>query len=97
PTGRATYRPCHRLVGILERDELRRRWVATTTRITTDVPQVNEVTARAVHDLASLRIRAADLTAGGDDADGECWVPAGGIPWYLTLFGRDALVTSLQT
>ena len=34
-----------------------------------------------------------------EDGDGELasWVPAAGIPWFVSLFGRDALVVSLQT
>ena len=27
----------------------------------------------------------------------EAWVPAAGVPWFVSLFGRDALVVSLQT
>ena len=27
----------------------------------------------------------------------DAWVPAAGIPWFLSLFGRDALTVSLQT
>src|SRR5260370_42131709 len=28
----------------------------------------------------------------GDDQ----WVPAGGVPWFVTIFGRDSLIVSLQ-
>jgi glycogen debranching enzyme len=38
------------------------------------------------NDLASLRVR-------GDDPGGAAF-PAGGIPWYLALFGRDSIITS---
>ena len=27
----------------------------------------------------------------------DAWVPAAGVPWFVTLFGRDSLIVSLQT
>lgn len=92
---RADKRGCHCLVGALQRDGLRRRWVAHTTRFSTNTPEVTDVARRAVEDLASLRLSTHDPLAG--DRDIDTWVPAAGVPWFLTLFGRDALVTSLQT
>ena len=26
----------------------------------------------------------------------DLWIPAAGVPWYVALFGRDALIASLQ-
>ena len=43
---------------------------------------------RSIADLASLRLR-------GFGAEGE--LPAAGMPWFMTLFGRDTLITSYQT
>jgi glycogen debranching enzyme len=45
--------------------------------------------ARSVSDLASLRMR------GGNT--GLARLPAAGMPWFMTVFGRDTLITSLQT
>jgi glycogen debranching enzyme len=44
---------------------------------------------RSVSDLASLRM-------GGSDG-GVGKLPAAGMPWFMTVFGRDTLITCLQT
>jgi glycogen debranching enzyme len=59
------------------------------------VPQVNaswdtlsQAFRRSVSDLAALRMR----------ADGDIGkLPAAGMPWFMTVFGRDTLITCLQT
>ncbi|MDH3225664.1 MAG: hypothetical protein OEM67_01050 [Thermoleophilia bacterium] len=43
--------------------------------------------ARSVSDLASLRM----------SVDGLGQLPAAGVPWFMAIFGRDTLITSLQT
>jgi len=45
---------------------------------------------RSVSDLASLRMR-------GSDDDGLGKLPAAGMPWFMTVFGRDTIITCLQT
>jgi glycogen debranching enzyme len=49
--------------------------------------------ARGLSDLDSLRIAVADLPF--PDLPSDAVVPAAGAPWFLTLFGRDSLLTSL--
>jgi glycogen debranching enzyme len=44
---------------------------------------------RSVSDLASLRMRGQDVGAGK--------LPAAGMPWFMTVFGRDTIITCLQT
>jgi glycogen debranching enzyme len=44
--------------------------------------------ARSVSDLAALRMRG---------SDGVGLLPAAGMPWFMTVFGRDTIITCLQT
>lgn len=43
---------------------------------------------RSVTDLAALRMRA---------SSGSTPLPAAGMPWFMAIFGRDTIITSLQT
>ncbi len=54
---------------------------------------------QAIDDVAGLRLHHHDELAGGDPRkdDPDAWVPAAGIPWFVSLFGRDALTVSFQT
>ncbi len=52
-------------------------------------PELAAACARGLSDLASLQV-----PAKGPDGE-ELRVPAAGAPWFLTLLGRDALLTSL--
>jgi glycogen debranching enzyme len=45
---------------------------------------------QSANDLAALRMRA-------DDHVGFGKLPAAGMPWFMTVFGRDTLITCLQT
>ena len=45
--------------------------------------------SQAVSDLASLRMRS--------DNSGIGKLPAAGVPWFMTVFGRDTIITCLQT
>ena len=95
---RPQYERCHALLGAgTYRDHRRERWTSVVTRIETDDPAVNAVVGRAVDDLASMRLHHDDGGAGDESEPSAALVPAAGIPWFVTLFGRDALVVSLQT
>ncbi|MGH9092361.1 MAG: glycogen debranching N-terminal domain-containing protein, partial [Acidimicrobiales bacterium] len=82
------------------RERAQRAWAQATTGYETGDPAVTTILAQAVQDLASLRMHLHDATAASWEEtkpDEDAWVPAAGIPWFVSLFGRDALVVSLQT
>jgi glycogen debranching enzyme len=65
-------------------------WLDEVPRFTTDDAVLKGVFDRSIVDLAALRI--------SGELNGEPYVlPAAGLPWFMTLFGRDTLITSLQT
>ena len=56
-------------------------------KLTTGVSLLQRSYDRAIDDLAALRLRASD--------NGE--LIAAGLPWFMTVFGRDTIIASLQT
>ena len=80
------------------REVARRRWIDQATTFETSNPGVTIALRQAIDDLAGLRLDHHDHLAQADGRDDvDAWVPAGGIPWFVSLFGRDALTVSLQT
>jgi glycogen debranching enzyme len=87
------------------RRRAQRQWVANAARFAADDPELTAVAAQAVDDLSSLRIHLHDQAAAewgpgsgaSSGVDLEAWVPSAGVPWFVSLFGRDALIVSLQT
>jgi glycogen debranching enzyme len=68
--------------------ELRRsyeEWERESTQIVTDNEVFNQLLDRSLRDLRALYTRV-----------GEGGVLAAGIPWYVTIFGRDSLIASHQ-
>ena len=70
---------------ILIRDSYR-RWEAESAAIETDNDILNTVIRRAGRDL---RLLTDQMTTG--------LLPSAGIPWFSVPFGRDSLITSIQT
>jgi glycogen debranching enzyme len=60
-------------------------WERASTQIVTDNELFNELLDRSLRDIRALSTSTPD----GD-------VIAAGIPWYVTVFGRDSLITSHQ-
>jgi glycogen debranching enzyme len=71
-------------------DERQARWYGIATSLTSSNEDVYRAYHQAVEDLGALRLE------DDDDAD-QTWIPAAGIPWYATVFGRDALIVALQS
>ncbi|MFN0074085.1 MAG: glycogen debranching N-terminal domain-containing protein [Chloroflexota bacterium] len=66
------------------------RFVRDAPRLETDSFPLKQAYDRALRDLAALRLK------GEDVAEHENAIAAG-IPWFMALFGRDALITGYQT
>jgi glycogen debranching enzyme len=65
-------------------------WLERVPAFESDSVLLKSVFDQSVVDLAALRITG--------DLLGESYVlPAAGLPWFMTLFGRDTLMTALQT
>ena len=63
-------------------------WTRRLPRLSTTSDELRHAVDRSVADLAALRLRA---------GEGLGHLPAAGLPWFMTVFGRDTIVTSLQT
>jgi glycogen debranching enzyme len=63
-------------------------WNLRVPRLRATWDELDHVFPRSVADLASLRL------SGGNGLGN---LPAAGMPWFMTVFGRDTLITCLQT
>ncbi len=100
PDRRRPTSACHALLdGTDAHRSARDDWVSHVTRIRASDAMLTVTIARSVEDLSSLRMSPA--RDGGTQVtphdDRDAWVPAAGVPWFVTLFGRDSLIVSLQT
>jgi glycogen debranching enzyme len=64
------------------------RWMNDAPKVVTSWRPLEEIYRRSLIDLAALRFRKPILMAS---------MPAAGLPWFMTVFGRDSLLTSFQT
>ncbi|MBV8079957.1 MAG: hypothetical protein JO186_06215 [Actinobacteria bacterium] len=63
-------------------------WQLRVPQLRTSWDALEHTFSRSVNDLAALRMRA-------DGVIGK--LPAAGMPWFMTVFGRDTIITCLQT
>lgn len=73
-----------------ELERLHQQWRNSVTGLTVANEEVYRLYQQSVSDLGALRLYDYDM---GDDI----WVPAAGVPKFVSLFGRDSLIASLQT
>jgi glycogen debranching enzyme len=65
-------------------------WLEESPRFSCASPLLQSVVNQSIVDLAALRIVG---RVGGQ----EFVMPAAGLPWFMTLFGRDTIITALQS
>lgn len=70
-------------------DERQARWLDRCTKLVTADDNLSRMYNQALLDMGALRIYDMDVSD-------EAWVPAAGVPWFVTLFGRDSLTVSYQ-
>ncbi len=70
-------------------DDRQARWQERCTTLLSSNSMVERMYQQAVEDMGALRIYDMDVSD-------EAWVPAAGVPWFVTLFGRDSLTVSYQ-
>jgi glycogen debranching enzyme len=63
-------------------------WLGAAPRLNCDWEPLTEAYRRSLVDLAALRFTTRTMPGHA--------LPAAGLPWFMTLFGRDSILTSLQ-
>jgi glycogen debranching enzyme len=63
-------------------------WMADAPRLESDSDSLKATYRRSLVDLAALRFSPMSLPGRS--------LPAAGLPWFMTMFGRDSIFTSLQ-
>jgi glycogen debranching enzyme/putative sterol carrier protein len=65
-----------------------RKWALSVPELSSSWDPLDNIYRRALGDLAALRFAA--------DVRPDKELPAAGLPWFMTVFGRDSIITSYQ-
>ncbi|NNN19984.1 MAG: amylo-alpha-1,6-glucosidase [Acidimicrobiaceae bacterium] len=95
-----TIETCHDLLSASNESNMAEPWIADSTKFTTSNAAVNDAVRQALDDLIGLRMRlqipdTVPIKV-SEILTEDMWLPAAGVPWFVSVFGRDALITSLQ-
>jgi glycogen debranching enzyme len=77
-------------IGDHKTQEKDRQWHDRVSRIKTSNVTVRKSFEQSAYDIGALRI---DIS---DEEGLLSWMPAAGVPWFVTIFGRDSLTVALQ-
>jgi glycogen debranching enzyme len=64
-------------------------WRDSVLKIHTSNEEFYRMYQQAIEDMGALRLSV-------EGSEGEVFLPAAGLPWFMAPFGRDSLITSLQ-
>jgi glycogen debranching enzyme len=70
-------------------ERLHFEWVDSVTELSCANENLNLLYRQSVEDIGALRLYDYDLAP-------DVWIPAAGVPKFVTVFGRDSLIVSLQ-
>ncbi len=72
-----------------EKSRYMKRWLADAPQVSCEWRWLERIYQRSMIDLAALRF--------SPNIVSDKSIPAAGLPWFMTIFGRDSIITSLQT
>lgn len=81
---------CNPGEGGLNLDQLQGDWQACCTKLVSANEDIYRLYQQSIEDMGALRLYDHDFAP-------DMWLPAAGVPWFVTIFGRDSLIVSLQT
>ena len=87
---RLPVRSCFHKTNETKFDWLQRDWLSKATSLTSGNEDIYRLYRQSVEDMGALRLH-------DHDSNDDLWVASAGVPWFVTLFGRDSLLASLQS